>query len=455
MGSRVLRALARTHRSSQGLGGPSYHLPMRLVLLAVAALIVFASPATAQNPGIDILDVGGPLDDFAVDFLTDAINDSDAVAVVIQLNSPGAISHDIDDLIALVADPPVPVAVWVGPDPAVAHGGALQLLAAASIKAAAPGVRLGYLWPTVAGDRESQTPAELAQRFGSVPQEFVEGRFEVGTEPIPGLVDIVVPSAGQLVTSMDGLPVEAGGITSILDTAEEVEGDQGPSLRPIVQTRFRQPGLMATTLRIATSPEAAFLFIVAGVSLAAFEFYAAGAGVMAAAAVLALLIGGYGFAVLPLRWWAVVATFLGLGLYIADFQRNELGWKSILGTVSLVAGGVWLTDASPQISPAWWAVVLVVIGTALFFGIGMTAVVRARFSTRTIGRESLVGRQGVAEGPLTPEGVVDVDGARWRARSHRAAGISQGDRVEVSAIDGIVLEVEPVDVGHAKVDIDP
>ncbi|MDH3471016.1 MAG: hypothetical protein OEM94_06840 [Acidimicrobiia bacterium] len=425
---------------------------MRSVLLAVAALLVLAAPASAQGVGVEILDVGGPLDQLAIDFLTDSINESSASIVIIQLDSPGAVSGDIDELIALVGDPLVPVAVWVGPDPAVAHGGALQLLAAASIKAAAPGVKLGYLWPTVAGDRGRETPAEVAERFDGVPPEFIEGRFEVGNEPIPGLVDIVVPSAGQLVTSLDGLTVEAGGFTTELDTAEEIQGDQGPSLRPIVETRFRQPGLIATTLRVATSPEAAFLFVVAGVAVGAFEFYAAGAGLMALAAVLSLLIGGYGFAVLPLRWWAVGATFGGLGLYIADFQRNDLGWKSILGTVSLVAGGVWLTDASPQISPEWWAVVLVVIGTALFFGIGMTAVVRARFSTRTIGREGLVGRQGLAEGPLTPDGVVDVDGARWRARSHRAAGIREGDRVEVSAIDGIVLEVDPVEVDPVDIE---
>ena len=418
---------------------------MRLALLFIAALVVLSAPASAQSAAVDILDVGGPLDEFAIEFLTDAIAESDALVVIIQLDSPGAVSGEIDDLITLVSDPPVPVGVWVGPDPAVAHGGALQLLATASIKAAAPGVKLGYLWPTIAGVRDRQTPFEVAESFESVPQEFVESRFEVGTEPIPGLVDIVVPSAGQLITAMDGLTVGAAGNTFTLDTAEEVEGDQGPSLRPIVQTRFRQPGLFATALRVATSPEAAFLFVVGGVAFAAFEFYAAGAGLMAAAAVLSLLIGGYGFSALPLRWWAVVATFVGLGLYIVDFQRSDLGWKSLLGTALLISGGVWLTDGAPQISPTWWAVVLVVIGTALFFGVGMTAVVRARFSTRTIGREGLVGRRGRAEGPLSPEGVVDLDGARWKARSHRAAAIAEGDRVEVRAIDGIVLEVEPVD----------
>ena len=83
------------------------------------------------------------------------------------------------------------------------------------------------------------------------------------------------------------------------------------------------------------------------------------------------------------------------------------------------------------------------IGTALFFGIGMTAVVRSRFSTTTIGREHLIGRAGIAESDLDPTGVVSVDGARWRAKATRAAGIRLGDPVDVVAVDGIVLDVDP------------
>jgi membrane-bound serine protease (ClpP class) len=75
----------------------------------------------------------------------------------------------------------------------------------------------------------------------------------------------------------------------------------------------------------------------------------------------------------------------------------------------------------------------------------MTTIVRSRYSTPTIGREYLVGRRGVATSEFDPEGVVDLDGARWRARSTRAAGVSPGDAVEVLEVKGIILEVGPVD----------
>ncbi len=51
---------------------------------------------------------------------------------------------------------------------------------------------------------------------------------------------------------------------------------------------------------------------------------------------------------------------------------------------------------------------------------------------------------GTAETAFDPDGVVLVDGARWRATAQRASGIRKGDRVAVLAVDEIVLEVQPV-----------
>ena len=100
--------------------------------------------------------------------------------------------------------------------------------------------------------------------------------------------------------------------------------------------------------------------------------------------------------------------------------------------------------SSLLLAPIAWAVVLTVIGIAAFYMVAMTTVARSRFSTRTIGREHLVGRRGHADGVFDPYGIVVVDGAKWRARSHRAAGIAPGDAVEVLQVTGIMLEVAPI-----------
>jgi membrane-bound serine protease (ClpP class) len=411
----------------------------RIAALVGAIALAVAAPLSAQSEAsIDVAEVNGPLDPVAIDFLIDTIDNSDGQLVIVQLDSPGAVSSRIEELLALVADPPLPVVVWAGPDPAVAQGGAAQLLAVAGLSAAAPGVKVGYLSQTVAGgDDDYSAVGEL----GGSPA--VDDRYEV-TGP-DALVDIVVPSLGQLVTALDGMTLPSARGPAVVDTANsEVDAAGNTVMVPSVQVRFSEVSIWGRTLRLGIRPEAAFFFLVAGLTLAAFEFYAAGTGVMAVVAIASLFIAGYGLSELPLRWWAVAATLLGVLAYIGDLQRDALGWRSLVGTILLGVGGVWFTDAAPQISPVWWAVMLVVVGTALFFAVGMTAVVRSRFGTRTIGREHLIGRRGTAAGPIAPVGPVDVDGARWRAKSTRASGIGAGDAVEVVAVSGIELEVAPV-----------
>ena len=90
---------------------------------------------------------------------------------------------------------------------------------------------------------------------------------------------------------------------------------------------------------------------------------------------------------------------------------------------------------------------IVVVGTALFMLGAMTAVVRSRFSTPTVGREGMLGELGEAEVDVNPDGVVLISGARWRARTNRATPIPAGDPVRVVAVEGLVLEVEPEEGG--------
>jgi membrane-bound serine protease (ClpP class) len=80
---------------------------------------------------------------------------------------------------------------------------------------------------------------------------------------------------------------------------------------------------------------------------------------------------------------------------------------------------------------------------------GLPTLIRTRFSTPTIGRESLVGEMGVALGPVGPEGTVEVRGVPWRARTNRATPIAVGDPIRVVSIDGLLLEVEP-ETGGAR-----
>lgn len=393
-----------------------------------------------------VVEVRDPLDQRVVDGLLRVLATEDASVFVLWIDSPGMSSGDPGPLFDAVAASPVPVVVWVGPGEAVAHGAPAELLQVAHLGTAAPGARVGYLEPTVVrGDASPPDP-----RGDRAPAVVESTRRQLATtevvvdEPIPGYVDEVVPTVGQLVVNLDGRRFTvAGSEDVVVETAETRETDAGTVLVPSVEVRFLKADLYDRFLRLAARPETAFLFLVVGLAAAVFEFYAAGVGVTAAVAVLALFLAGYGMATLPVRPLAVSAVVVGSWLYVWEFQRGTLGWRSVLGTAALLYGGLAFTTARPQFGPSPVMVVAVVVGAALFYGFALTTIVRSRFSTRTIGREGLLGRLGVAETDLTPDGVVVVDGARWRARAPRTAAIRRGDEVAVVAVEGIVLQVEP------------
>ncbi len=412
------------------------------VIVPLLAALVGAVPAAAQTDEapVDIIEIKGPLDALGIGYVIDEIETSasdGALAVIVQIDSRGAISDDVDDLIDLIKSPPLPVAVWVGPAPARAFGGALQTLLAAPVRLAASGSEIGYLSPRVAG---TAGDVEVHAGLTAADVELLSRSVEI-TETIPGILDALAPSDRQAVAALDGRTFTVDGREVILSTIREVEVE-GETVITTVPVRFRQPGVVTRTARAALAPEATFFFLIAGLTIAAFEFYAVGPGVAAAVAVASLLMAGYGLATLPLRWWALLLTLLGIWLFTVDYQRGRFRVLSAAGSIALLAGGLAFTDAAPQIEASIWGVLFAVLGVWLFYRYAMPTVARARFSTPTIGRESMIGLSGIALVSFAPDGEVEVGGARWRATAHREADISEGDPVVVTAIDGTYLEVE-------------
>jgi membrane-bound serine protease (ClpP class) len=135
--------------------------------------------------------------------------------------------------------------------------------------------------------------------------------------------------------------------------------------------------------------------------------------------------------------------------YAIDVQAGRpLAW-TVIGSVLLVVGSLFLYGGSPKLNVPWWVLLIVIVATIVFMVGAMPVAVRSRFSTPTIGREGLVGELGDAVVDVAPDGVVLLRGARWRARTNRATPIAAGDRIRVVEVDGLVLEVEP-ETGGAK-----
>ena len=405
----------------------------RLILAVVFLLIPMAGLAQDDQPGIDVIDVSGPLDRSALEFMRHSIQaaaDRGQVLAVLQINSRAVLDQEaLGDLLATIESPPLPLALWVGPAPAVAFGGAAVIVSEAEHAAVAPGSEVGLLLPVVAGEDN------LASWLGDLP-----GLLD---EPVPAEesgLDLQ-PSIRQYLQDLDGETFQTAAGPVVVETL--VPFEEGVTLRTVT---FRQPGLGTMFFRLAATPEPAFFFLVVGLTIVSFEFYAIGPGVAAGVAGVSLLLAGWGFLNLPVRPWALGLAVLGWAILTAAYQKGGVLSLTVLGAVMLQLSGTFYVAGSGQIDARWYLVLPSVLGVLFFFLLAMPTVQRARFSTQTIGREGLIGERGVTVAVFDPDGVVEVRGARWRATAHREAGLAPGSEVLVSGVDGLFLEVEPADV---------
>jgi membrane-bound serine protease (ClpP class) len=78
----------------------------------------------------------------------------------------------------------------------------------------------------------------------------------------------------------------------------------------------------------------------------------------------------------------------------------------------------------------------------------VTIVARSIFRDQTAGVDELLGMIGESRSALSPEGKVFVRGEYWTARSEQPIG--EGERVEVTAVEGLCLRVRPETPGSSR-----
>lgn len=197
-------------------------------------------------------------------------------------------------------------------------------------------------------------------------------------------------------------------------------------------------------MHTVSSPPVAYLLFVIGLALIVFELFTAGVGVAGLVGAGSLVLGSYGLAALPTNPAAVALLLFAMLGFAIDVQTGVPRVWSAIATVSLAAGSVLLYDG---LSLSWVTLLVAIVGTTLAMLAGMPGMVRTRFSTPTIGREWMVGEVGTSVGRVAPDGIVTIRDAPWRARTNRATAIEAAQPVRVVSIDGLLLEVEPVDGG--------
>ena len=417
------------------------------VLLTLLLAPQVASPtagaaARGERSGghVAVIEVSGLLDRVLVDFVESQISkaeDEGALALVLQLNSGGAVVADerLEELVERIEDAEVPVDVWVGPSGSKATGGATDVLAAARTVGMAGG----------GGSRIEVTSSLLGD--GSLDGKAAVGdKISAGDARDLDLIDNVAPTIGLFVYG--GAVGDRSG-----DTAQVIEGLPGVETQvvdgqpqPLTQTRFSQLPLDGQLMHTVSSPPVAYLLFAIGLALILFELFTAGVGVAGLVGAGCLVLGSYGLAALPTNPVGIGLLLFAMLGYGIDVQTGVPRVWSGIATVSFTVGSVILYDG---LSLSWITLLVAIVGMGVAMIGGMPAMVRSRFSTPTIGREWMVGEVGTAVGAVAPDGIVRVRDAPWRARTNRATPIEAAQEVRVVSIEGLLLEVEPLE-GAAK-----
>jgi membrane-bound serine protease (ClpP class) len=406
-------------------------------LVALGAVLVTGAarvpaPAGAQDAPtsfVDVVKVNGLLDPVMIDFIEASVADAagtGATALVLQVDTDGAVVPDerVSELIDVIAASPVPVDVWVGPSGSVLTGRAAQMAGVAERLGMAPGTRMGD-----AGTLDN--PNIDQARLDPIRDRVVNDQDADAL----GITTGAAPTIGDFIVNLPGV-----------ETREVTTEDGQTRREPVTQVRFGQLSLVSSVMHTVASPAVAYLLLAVGLGLMIFELFTAGVGVAAVVGAGSFVLSCYGLVVLPTTWWGIALIVASMLAFAVDVQTGVPRFWTGVGVVAFVIGSLTLYDG---VSLSWVTLLVGIVGVLLAFLAGMPSMVRTRFSTPTIGREWMIGEMGRAVTRVSPDGVVQIREALWRATTNRATPIEELDRVRVVGIEGLVLEVEP-ETGGAR-----
>ena len=430
-------------------------MPKLIRLLLILGLITIASitlEAEAASPIIDVLHAEGVINPVLVDYIERGINQAEednAVACIIQLDTPGGLDDSMRDIVKDIVDARVPVVVYVSPSGARAASAGVFITMAAHVAAMAPNTAIGAAHPVSIGSEGEETMSEtMAEKVVNDAAAYIRSIAEAHGRNIEwaekavresvsateqealelNVIDMVAPDLDALVSQLDGRQV------TMLDGRVITLNTQGATLNHIDMST------MEDFLYAITDPNIAYILLSLATLGIMAEIFNPGLIFPGVIGGICGLLAFYSLGVLPVNYAGILLVVLAFGLFIAEAFTASFGLFTAGGIVSLIIGSLILFKGGPlfQVSP--WLITTVVIIIVVFFAFIISRVIQAHRRQAATGREELVGKTAVVKVALEPEGTVFLKGERWRAISEKGR-VEPGEMVIITKVDGLKLYV--------------
>ncbi|MEA2580962.1 MAG: hypothetical protein QOE83_1854 [Actinomycetota bacterium] len=419
-------------------------------ILAAALAGRTASAATEPTPTILSMHLSGVVDPFIADMIRGGIQqantDGDA-AVLLTIDTPGGLSTSMREITEAILASDVPVICYVGPAGARAASAGAYILLSCPVAAMAPGTNVGASTPVgLSGGTESTkvvqdataTIRSLAETYGrnaDLAATFVTDSKSISAEAAlkgqiidriePTQTSLLADTSGTDVTLADGRPVTFADL-SVATISER-------HLAPLVGV-----------LHDLFDPNLAFIFFWLGLILIVIEIIVPGHIFSGTVGTVLFLISVASFGFLPIRSIGVALLVASAIFLIVEVKTPTHGALTGVGLACLVAGGLLLYNGSGGVRVSLVVLIAVTVVVGAFFVFLISRLVAMRHMPAALAPgQSVVGMEGVVlAGGLGPTGVVRVASEEWKATA--VGAVAPGSKVKVTALDGLVLTVEPV-----------
>ncbi|HKJ09887.1 MAG TPA: nodulation protein NfeD, partial [Gammaproteobacteria bacterium] len=244
------------------------------------------------------------------------------------------------------------------------------------------------------------------------------------------VIDVIAPDTAALLAAIDGrtVTVPKGKIT--LHT-------QGLALRSI------EPDWRTRLLATLTDPNVAYLLMLLGFYGLFFELANPGFVLPGVAGAICLVLALYAFQVLPVNYAGVALILLGILFMVAEAFVPSFGALGIGGVAAFVFGSIIMFNAGSDVYAVSLPLIASVALVSAGFFIGIVGMaIRARSRPVVSGQEQMLHAVGEVLEDFQGRGSVRVHSELWSAESDVA--LRRGQKVRVTGIRGLVLQVEPL-----------
>jgi membrane-bound serine protease (ClpP class) len=427
------------------------------LLLQPAGAVTAVTSAHAQSdaPLALVLTFDGAITPALTQYLERGIRAAEqqsAEVLILQLNTPGGSIDTMNDIVQVIRQSDIPVAVYVTPRGAMAASAGAVITLAGQVSAMAPETVIGAASPVgTQGEDLGQTMKEkvseiilagirtMSERRGEKAMQLAEemvinAKAVSATEALDaGLVDFIATDVDDLLTQMDGFTVT-------LESGERTLNTAG------AQTSDYPMNFIEQLLQILINPNIVFLLLTIGVQAILIELSSPGGWVAGFTGAVCLLLAAYGLGVLPVNWFGILFLIAAFVLFIMDIKAPTHGALTAAGVASLIIGALVLfntpTVTPPSLQVSVPLVILVSLATGLMFAVIVAFGIHAQRAPARMGQESLPDQTGIARTDINPQGQVQVASELWTAElSEGSEPVNAGDPIEVVSAEGVRLKI--------------